>query len=143
MAYLIHLTSSPNHHGTVRVLSDLDDRDAAIKEAERAFSLDRGVPASHIAKVVEASYAPLGSPEFMPEHDLYASDPLYSDEEASDVGNLMTTLRLTDVLVLTDSRGEEVRIYLHEIASRDRAMLRIEAPRSVRIRSQKATEVAS
>lgn len=140
MAYLIHLMPAGTSR-TYRVLSDLTDRAAAVEDARDALRADTGHRGPIACVGTEpANYTPLGDREYMPQHDLYTGHADDEDEPA-DVGNLVVGTRFGEVVVMTLPDGQTIKVFLHDVGRRGHIRLRVEAPKDVRIRSRKISEV--
>lgn len=141
MVYLLHLTPAGSSRSW-RVLSDRLDRDAAVSEAIEYLRAEIGHSGPVACSGVErAGYAPLGDPEFMPAHDLYTG---HTADEASDVGALTMTVRMDDTVVATLPDGSTIKVQLVDVIRKGewpRVMLRVEAPKEIRVRSMKTAEV--
>jgi hypothetical protein len=130
MAHLIRIYDEPAGK-TWRVLSDLEDREEAIREAEDALSARGGTPTA--TRAVEPVLMP--EPEFAPDHDFHSGVALDAAEDVG--GRLVLTVGLNDVITVAGPDGWTAKVHLQEILGRGRVMLRVEAPREIRVRSRR------
>lgn len=114
MAHMIYLTT-PTRRAAVRVLCDLDDRDAAIQAAEAAYVAEYGEPAALIARVDEVDYSPLGEREFAPAHDLYAGTDAMKMRAAIEIPETSSVGEVRDVVEFLSGIGEVTRLDFHRM----------------------------
>lgn len=90
MAYLIQMRTVPTEGEptTLAVLSDADNLSDALDEALAAVRAREGVRSVQVLRQERVEYAPPGSRDHMPDHDVYASAPTetevaYSGQDAA------------------------------------------------------------